>query len=133
MRAILLVAHGSRRDSANREVHALADKLQNSLNHYKDSDRAVVSSCFLELAEPSIETGLSLLVSAGAKHIQVFPYFLTEGRHVREDIPKIINHYIEQLDVNSAVTIETLPYLGADNRLLRTMMDVLHDSAAPKE
>lgn len=132
MKAVLLVAHGSRRDSANREVHALADKLQNSLNHCKDSDRAVVSSCFLELAEPSIETGLSLLVSAGAKHIQVFPYFLTEGRHVREDIPKIINHYIEQLDVNSAVTIETLPYLGADNRLLNTMMDVLHDSAVPK-
>lgn len=132
MRAILLVAHGSRRDSANREVHALADKLQNSLNHCKDS-HSVVSSCFLELAEPSIETGLSLLVSAGAKHIQVFPYFLTEGRHVREDIPKIINRYIEQLDVNSAVTIETLPYLGADNRLLNTMMDVLHDSAVPKE
>lgn len=133
MKAVLLVAHGSRRDSANREVHALADKLQNSLNLGKDSHRAVVSSCFLELAEPSIETGLSLLISAGAKHIQVFPYFLTEGRHVSEDIPRIINRYIEQLDTNSAVTIESLPYLGADNRLLSTVMDVLHDSAVPKE
>lgn len=124
MKAVLLVAHGSRRESANREVHALADKLQDALNTPKTD--TLVSSCFLELAEPSISTGLSLLTQAGATSIQVLPYFLTQGRHVIEDVPKIVNRFIEQLPDDSGVSIETLPYLGADNRLLTILVDALN-------
>jgi sirohydrochlorin ferrochelatase len=125
MRGVLLVAHGSRRESANREVHALADKLQKKFEGPENTVRTVVSSCFLELAEPCIPSGLSFLIGAGAKHIQVLPYFLTEGRHVAEDIPTILNNYIKQQGNNRDITIEALPYLGADNRLLETMMGLL--------
>ena len=125
MKGVLLIAHGSRRDSANREVHALADKLQQKFDVCDNNARTLVSSCFLELAEPCIPTGLSFLIEAGVKHIQVLPYFLTEGRHVAEDIPSILNSYIDQQSINSDITIEALPYLGSDNRLLDSMMGLL--------
>jgi sirohydrochlorin ferrochelatase len=125
MRGVLLIAHGSKRDSANREVHALADKLQQKFEGFASNERTLVSCCFLELAEPSIPAGLSFLIEAGAKNIQVLPYFLTQGRHVIEDIPAILNRYIEQHGNNGDITLETLPYLGADNRLLDSMMDLI--------
>ena len=125
MRGVLLIAHGSRRESANREVHALANMLQQKFERSESDVRTVVSSCFLELAEPCIPTGLSFLIEAGAKHIQILPYFLTEGRHVAEDIPSILNSYLDQQDTNLDITIEALPYLGSDNRLLDSMMDLL--------
>lgn len=136
MRAVLLIAHGSRRESANQEVHTLADKLQSALNPptglSNTNDRVTVSTCFLELAQPCINTGLSLLSAAGAQSIQVLPYFLTQGRHVNEDIPKIINHYIEQQPDTSDVKIEILPHLGADNILLNVMVEILQNKKYSK-
>ena len=47
MKAILLVAHGSRRKLSNDEVLSLADKLRNNCSHQYD----IVNAAFLELAE----------------------------------------------------------------------------------
>jgi len=52
--ALLLVAHGSRRQQSNDEVTLLADKLRESCH----DDYAIVHSGFLELASPSIAEGI---------------------------------------------------------------------------
>ena len=49
-KALLLVAHGSRRTASNLEVAQLAGQLQASLQ----ADFMLVKSAFLELAEPTI-------------------------------------------------------------------------------
>ena len=87
MKALLLVAHGSRRKQSNDEVVALAEKLKNSCGEQYD----IVKSAFLELADVLIPEGIEQCISDGATSIIVLPYFLNSGRHVFEDIPNIIN------------------------------------------
>jgi sirohydrochlorin ferrochelatase len=87
MKALLIIAHGSRRQASNEEVIALAEQLR--AHQQKDYD--LVEAAFLELAVPSIPEGVSQCVRQGANEIIVFPYFLNSGRHVTEDIPEILN------------------------------------------
>ena len=118
MRALLLVAHGSRRKQSNDEVVLLARKLKsNSDQQYK-----IVNAAFLELADVLIPDGIKQCVSEGATSITVLPYFLNSGRHVVEDIPNIINDCITLYpDIN----ITLAPHLGASP----LMMDLLTASA----
>jgi len=44
----------------------------------------------MEIAEPSIRTAFAKCVSRGADKIICYPYFLSRGRHVTEDIPNLI-------------------------------------------
>ncbi len=83
MNALLIVAHGSRREASNEEVRELTRLVAaRAAGRY---DR--VSCAFLELSEPNIPDELRQLIQAGAGEITVMPYFLSAGRHVAEDIP----------------------------------------------
>ena len=88
MKALLLIAHGSRREQSNLEVVMLAEKLkQKCSDHYP-----IIHAGFLELALPLIPEALKKCVDDGATSIIVLPYFLNSGRHVIEDIPTIVNN-----------------------------------------
>jgi sirohydrochlorin ferrochelatase len=118
MKALLLIAHGSRRKQSNDEVVMLADRLkQNCSEQY-----SIIHAGFLELAEPLIPDGIKKCVDDGATSIIVLPYFLNSGRHVVEDIPNIVEqtrpHY-------QGVDIKIAQHLGASS----LMMDLLISSA----
>ncbi|WP_455234390.1 sirohydrochlorin chelatase [Thiogranum longum] len=106
MKALLIVAHGSRREASNDEIRdltrAVAERAGNSFEQ--------VSCAFLELAEPSIPDGLRQLIQAGITNITVVPYFLSAGRHVAEDIPGEVDLVRGEFP---NVAIEVAPYLGA--------------------
>ena len=110
-RALLLVAHGSRRAASNEEVNALTELLANSL----DKDYTFIKSAFLELADPSIPKGITRLVEMGAEEIDVLPYFLSAGRHVSEDIPTIIKESALQY---SNVIINLKEYIGGSSKMV---------------
>lgn len=78
--AILLIAHGSRKDEANQELHDLAGRIR------AEGTYTIVEACFLELAEPDIRTGGSTCVSRGATRILMVPYFLSAGVHLQDDL-----------------------------------------------
>jgi sirohydrochlorin ferrochelatase len=78
--ALLLLAHGSRQDEANDDLHDLADAMRR-LGRY-----ALVEAAFLELAEPTIEAGARRCVAAGIQRVIMLPYFLSAGIHVRRDL-----------------------------------------------
>jgi sirohydrochlorin ferrochelatase len=78
--AVLLIAHGSREQAANDDLHELAARLA------AEGDPAIVVACFLELAEPDIPTGGARCVAAGAKRVLMIPYFLSAGVHLRRDL-----------------------------------------------
>jgi sirohydrochlorin ferrochelatase len=118
MKALLLIAHGSRRKQSNDEVVVLADRLkQNCSEQYN-----IIHAGFLELAETLIPDGIKQCVDDGATSIIVLPYFLNSGRHVVEDIPNIVEqtrpHY-------PGVDIKIAKHLGASD----LMMDLLISSA----
>lgn len=108
-RHILVVAHGSRRESSNHEVEILARKVALLATEF-DS----VSAAFLEMADPDIESGLQRLIDRGACEIIVLPYFLAAGRHVVEDVPKHVNRIkVAHPDVD----IRLSEHLGAVNEV----------------
>ncbi len=104
-RALLIVDHGSRRAASNDEIRALTEQVRAAA----DMRFAAIECAFLELAEPSIPDGIERLIGCGARQIIVLPYFLAAGRHVSEDIPKLVA--AKQAE-HAGVAIEIAPYLG---------------------
>ncbi len=106
MKALLVVAHGSRRETSNDEVRGLCRRMEASgLTPF-----GRVSAAFLELAEPSIAEGIEECVAAGATEVVVVPYFLSAGRHVSEDIPAEVARAARR---HPQVSVRLTPHLGA--------------------
>jgi sirohydrochlorin ferrochelatase len=78
--ALLLIAHGSREDEANADLHHAVAALR------RRGEFAVVEAAFLELAEPDIDAGAAACVEQGAERVVLLPYFLSAGVHVRRDL-----------------------------------------------
>ncbi len=118
MRALLLLAHGSRRQSSNDEIRALAARVRERAA----GGLQLIAPAFLELEEPSIGAAIDQAVAAGADDILLFPLFLTAGRHVAEDIPAIVR---EAQARHPAVTLELKPHLGAASGLTDLVLNEL--------
>ncbi len=110
MRALLIVAHGSRREDSNDEVRALGKVVAARARGEFDQ----VSCAFLELAEPSIPEGIKALAAQGMREITLVPYFLSAGRHVVEDIPAEIK---KAGSLPEGVTVRVAPYLGCSQEM----------------
>ena len=115
MKALLVVAHGSRRAESNDEVRRLTECLSAQANGIYDQ----VQCAFLELAEPSIPDGLRNAIRAGAEQVTVVPYFLSAGRHVVTDIPAEIDVVRKEFP---NVDIVLAPYLGAAAGLMELLL-----------
>ncbi|WP_456444355.1 sirohydrochlorin chelatase [Thiolapillus sp.] len=107
MNALLVVAHGSRREASNEEVRKLCRRIEQET---AGEEFFLVRAGFLELAEPSIPEGIGQCVGAGADRVVVLPYFLSAGRHVSEDIPAEVEKARQRYPHASIVLA---PYLGS--------------------
>lgn len=117
MHALLLIAHGSRREASNDEVRELAKKLgQISADRFD-----LVIPAFLELAEPDIPNGVSLCAQAGATEVTAIPYFLSAGRHVANDIPAELE---KAQQAHNAVTIHHSNYLGKHDSIADLLLTI---------
>jgi sirohydrochlorin ferrochelatase len=114
MKALLLVAHGSRRAASNDEVRDLTRQLREVGGSFQH-----VACAFLELAEPSIPDGLRAAIAAGADEVVVLPYFLSAGRHVVTDIPAEVA--VVQAEYPD-VSIRVAPYLGAADGVVQILL-----------
>jgi len=85
-KALIIVAHGSRKDASNKEVMALGEKVESFLGeHY-----AYVMTAFLEFTTPSLEESIHSCIEKDANEIIILPYFLASGNHVTRDIPEVV-------------------------------------------
>jgi sirohydrochlorin ferrochelatase len=78
--AILVIAHGSRQEAANRDLAELVARL------VAEGDHPIVEGCFLELAEPLLPEGGDRCVARGARRVLLIPYFLSAGVHLERDL-----------------------------------------------
>lgn len=81
-RAIIIVDHGSTREAANRMLEEVAGLLRGRTTE-------PVYAAHMELARPTVAEAFDAAVADGARFVFVFPYFLSPGRHSREDIPRL--------------------------------------------
>lgn len=117
MRALLVVAHGSRREASNDEVRQLTDNLRKMAS----DEFAKVECAFLELAEPSIPDGIDCCVGEGATEVVILPYFLSAGRHVVTDIPEIVSGSQSR---HPEVNLRIAPYLGRAPTLVTSLLEL---------
>lgn len=110
MKALAIIAHGSRAVAANEEFQALAGRVAEQLGDKYE----LTMPCFLELAEPSIEQACEHLAAQGADSIDVYPLFFNKGKHVAVDIPKHVAHAKANLP---NTPIRVFRYFGAGDDL----------------
>ncbi len=81
---IVVFAHGSRIESANQAVRAVAAELARA------SGFADVEAAFLELGIPDLDGAVTRLAEKGLRRVVVIPYFLTLGLHLERDLPRLV-------------------------------------------
>ncbi|SDK31993.1 sirohydrochlorin chelatase [Lacicoccus qingdaonensis] len=81
MRGVLYVSHGSRVRHATEEAVGFINQVitQVDIEHQE--------ICFLELSEPDVEKGVSILVEKGVTELAVVPVLLLSAGHYFNDIP----------------------------------------------
>ena len=108
----------------------------------------------MEIAKPSISEGLKTLINAGVgeyllsslwmhscaafagsfcksdtDEIVCHPYFLSPGRHVKEDIPKIVDEAIFSLKVD--IPVETTDPIGSNTKMMIEAIHSLVEAKSP--
>ena len=117
--AVLLIAHGSRRQEANDDLARLAEMIR-SRGRYP-----IVEIAYLEIAEPTIATAATSCVKSGAGRVKMLPYFLSAGAHVVDDLER----HRKELSVQyPQIVFELCPPLG----LHPLMIDIVLDRLASK-
>ncbi len=116
MKALLIIAHGSRKKEYNEEIRELAaDMAKSEFNRFD-----FVKCAFNQFAEPTFHEQLNELIESGATHIKVLPYFIAAGGHVSQDIPELIN---DAKANHPNIVIETTPHLGKFRGIIKMILD----------
>lgn len=111
---LILFAHGSRVESANDGVRAVAGELGRTarIEH--------ILPAFLELGQPDLAGAAAALVQRGVQRIVIIPYFLTLGLHLERDLPQLAAA-IRATHPGLEVTVT--PPLEGHAALLEVLMD----------
>jgi sirohydrochlorin ferrochelatase len=89
-KAVLLIAHGSRKQDANEDLVLLAEEL------ISRGEYPIIEYCYLELAEPDIMQGFSQCLEKGATEILMMPYFLSAGAHAVKDMKDYRTQFLKK-------------------------------------
>jgi len=112
---IILLAHGSTDPNWQQTFDSLAAP---ALTH---SRHAVLAH--MELCEPSLETAVAEAAESGYTHVKIIPLFLARGRHLRKDVPGMI----EDMESRYPVTIELTRPVGEHPALADTIGQIVEE------
>ncbi len=116
---IIIVDHGSRRAESN-------DMLLTATSRFREvAPYQIVEPAHMELAQPDIESAFDACVERGARHIVVFPYFLSPGRHWKHDIPELVTAAAERHDGISWVV--TAPF-GQHDGMMNIILERIREA-----
>lgn len=114
MKGVLILAHGSRVEATKKTVNDVVAMVREKMTDMP------MEIAYMEFCDENIERGIGALAEQGVTHIKVVPYFLFEGIHIREDIPKEIGEILKKYP---QVTMEMGKTLGVDERLADILVD----------
>jgi len=116
---IILFAHGSRVESANDAIRAVAAELAQA------GGFAHVQAAFLELGRPDLENAVASLAEDGVTRIVIIPYFLTLGLHMERDLPRLVTDI--SVKYNN-LEIDVTPPLDGHPALVNVLLDRVRNS-----
>ncbi len=85
MRGIVLFAHGARDPEWARPFEAIRERVRASRPEYP------IELAYLEIMSPTLEEAIDSLAREGASAITVFPLFMAQGGHLKQDLPRILD------------------------------------------
>ena len=118
-RAVLLVGHGSKLAGSNDAMDQVIARLR------QEEPATLFQAAFLEIQSPSIPEGIELCLKKSAEEVIVVPYFVQTGKHVVQDIPRIV---AEAKTRYPQKEIRLAEYLGFDERIVAIVNDRIHQA-----
>ncbi|MBI3999471.1 MAG: CbiX/SirB N-terminal domain-containing protein [Candidatus Omnitrophica bacterium] len=113
-KAVLLVGHGSKLSGSSDALNQVLESLR------RKEPSTFFQAAFLEIQPPNIPQGIELCLNQGAREVIVIPYFVQAGKHVVEDIPRIVS---ETQARHAGQHIYLAEYLSFDPRIVSVVED----------
>ena len=110
---LVLVIHGSRYPGTVEQMSALVDTLQS----LRPADR--VLGAYLELLSPNVDQAIDTLVAEGLRNVILVPYFMLDGRHTREDLPRLADVAMAR---HPGLAIQVGPPVGVRREVLSLLL-----------
>jgi sirohydrochlorin cobaltochelatase len=85
VRGIVLFAHGARDPEWARPFERIRDRVRAS------RPECPIEVAYLEFMSPRLEEAVAALVEEGASSITVFPLFMAQGGHLKDDLPRMVD------------------------------------------
>ncbi|XP_026405083.1 sirohydrochlorin ferrochelatase, chloroplastic-like [Papaver somniferum] len=111
---VIIVDHGSRRKESNLLLNDFVAMFRDKTGY------PIVEPAHMELAEPSIKDAFGSCVRQGANRVIVSPYFLSPGRHWKQDIPSLT---AEAAKEHPGVTYLITAPLGLHEQIVEVVND----------
>lgn len=111
---VAIFAHGSAVESANEAVRGVVRQFE------AQGGFELVEPSFLELGKPDLGEAVAKLVARGATSVVVVPYFLTLGKHLQRDLPRIVG---ELQGMHPGVEIRVTPPMDGHPSLAAILVD----------
>jgi sirohydrochlorin cobaltochelatase len=84
VRGIVLFAHGARDPEWARPFERIRDRIRAS------RPECPIELAYLDFMRPTLEEAVATLAEAGASSITVFPLFMAQGGHLKDDLPRMV-------------------------------------------
>ncbi|PSF05724.1 cobalamin biosynthesis protein CbiX [Marinobacter fuscus] len=112
---IILLAHGSSDSRWCDTFETLAEPTTTAIEN--------ASIAYMELAEPSLDAIVAEHTAKGVDTFTVVPLFLAAGRHLRKDVPAMI----DRLEAEHNVRISLSDPIGMNPKLGLAIRDVVQE------
>jgi sirohydrochlorin cobaltochelatase len=110
--AIILFAHGAREPEWARPFEQVRDRLR--------SEGIRVELAYLEIMVPSLGDAARVLVAEGIGTVTVVPLFLSQGKHLKHQLPEMIAALRQR---HAGAEFRVTPALGDDPEILSAITD----------
>ncbi|MCL6472076.1 MAG: precorrin-8X methylmutase [Firmicutes bacterium] len=110
----IVLGHGSKVSETVQILKSITGSLRRRLAAGK------VQYAALQFNEPDLPAAIAKMKEDGVRDIVVLPLFLTDGNHVREDIPEIIK---KESARHPSMNIRLADHIGADVRITDILLD----------
>ena len=113
-KSVLLVGHGSKLGGSSDALNQVLESLR------EKEPSTFFQAAFLEIQPPNIPQGIEHCLNQGADEVIVIPYFVQAGKHVAQDIPRIVS---EAKTKHPDKNICLAEYLSFDDRIVSVVED----------
>ena len=118
---VILLAHGSTDPLWKTPFEMIFERI------VSESSRDKCSLAYMELSEPSLAHVINEL-DESVRTVAVLPLFFSVGRHLRHDVPAMINAMNKD-----HLKIELLPPIGDDERIRASMVSIVKNHLGEPE